>query len=115
MEHLAQSPMLKPATTEFLSALNAAKFFCRVGKPCGNISAIHVSSWFSAMRRCGQPEWRDAQVDMGNEISERLNALSKERFDERFSNWNVTVRQVRPHVDQIMRQKLGLLKLTRLF
>lgn len=81
---------MKEQTLATLRKLEQADWFSAVGV-IDTDAAIVLHSWKEAAESCSSPLWRDLLLEASNRYTEKLASRSKERF----SHWNMIVREIK--------------------
>jgi hypothetical protein len=89
---------------DLLNRLREASWFSRVGDPLDSVVGIKaVNSWQDAFRWCAQPITRWCSVEAKNVLYQAV----QQRSPSRFAEWIEVARDNLPHVEQLLRDKLG--------
>lgn len=93
---------MHPRTIATLNDLRLAAWFCRVGVR-DTESAEVLPSWSAAVESCSSVEWENLCLEAVNRYCEKL----VERAPDRFRLWNAVVNEVKPAVQELVREKAG--------
>lgn len=106
---------MHPRTLATLQRLEAASWFCKVGKLDTENPIIVLSSWGEAMEHCQSPDWGALKLEAANRYRERLIERSKERFEL----WNIIAKGLKsttiPFVSRMLEEVIRKNNLPKAF
>jgi hypothetical protein len=91
---------MHPRTKATLEDAQRAQWFNCVGIR-DTEAAVVLSSWGEAIESCNSLDWENLCLEAANQYCERLIERSRERFNQ----WNVIVREMKPFAESLAREK----------
>jgi hypothetical protein len=96
---------MREQTRRELETLRGATWFRAVGIPDVEEARV-LSSWAEASRACERQQYEDLKLEARNLFTERL----AERDPERFKEWNIAVRELRPVAKELVKAKFSVVE-----
>jgi hypothetical protein len=91
---------MKGDTLVTLQELERADWFRAVGQK-DTKAAIVLDSWSKAIASCSSRKWEDLLLEAANQYSEKIFQRSKERFNQ----WNIIMREMKPITEALVMRK----------
>ena len=91
---------MRTRTIATLEHLESAKWFANVGIRDVK-TPIVLNSWKEAIDACGSPEWKEINLEMANQLSEKLSNQAPDRF----TKWNEIVKECKEKTIPLISKK----------